>query len=100
MNYLIWNCRGGGARNFVANIKDIMRIYHLDFIAILEPRVSGHRVDTVIRRIGLVEGAQVEARVFSGGVWCLWRHHCPPIQVISSPNYCIHLRINYSYPNS
>lgn len=52
-------------------IKDIMRIYKLDFTTILEPRISRERADAVIRRIGLVKGATVEARGFAGGLWCL-----------------------------
>lgn len=71
MNSVVWNCRGVGAKNFPMMIKDIMRIYKLDFTTILEPRISRERADAVIRRIGLVKGATVEARGFSGGLWCL-----------------------------
>lgn len=99
MNGLIWNCRGAGSRNFPATIKDLMRIYHLDYIALLEPRVSGTRADDIIRRTGLVEVARIDARGFSSGVWCLWRPPCPPIQVISVSAHCIHLCVNFSSPN-
>lgn len=71
MNSLIWNFRGAAERNFPSLVKDTMRIYNLDFIDILEPRVSGQRADEIIRRTGLVEGARIDARGFSGGVWCL-----------------------------
>lgn len=99
MNSLVWNCRGAGARTFPASVKDLMRIYRLDFIAILEPRVSGSHTDDIIRRTGLHQGARVEARGFAGGIWCLWRHSCPPIQVISFSNFCVHLCVNPASPN-
>lgn len=59
MNSLIWNYRGAGGKNFSALIRDLMRIYHLDFIAILEPRISGSHADDVIKRIGLQESSKV-----------------------------------------
>lgn len=43
-------------------------MYQLDFIAILEPRISGDRVAAVIQKIGLLEGARVDAQGFSGGI--------------------------------
>lgn len=73
MNSMIWNVRGAGGRSFANVIKDYIRIYKMDFIAILEPRVSGQTVDRIIQKIGLVEGATVDACGFSGGIWCLWR---------------------------
>lgn len=73
MNSLIWNCRGAGGRNFANFVKDLINIYHLDFVAILEPRISGYSADKVIQKIGLVEGARVDDSGFSGGIWCLWK---------------------------
>lgn len=67
MNALIWNCRGAGGQSFSSMVKDYCRMYHLDFVAILEPRISGSRADEVIRRMGLIEGARVEAQGFAGG---------------------------------
>lgn len=71
MNCLIWNCRGAGGANFPALMKDYMGVYQFYFIALLEPRISGARADEAIKRIGLNEGARVEAQGFAGGIWCL-----------------------------
>lgn len=71
MSCLIWNCRGVGGRNFPTTIKVYVRMYHLDFVALLEPHISGPRADSVIRKIGLIEGVCVEAQGFAGGLWCL-----------------------------
>lgn len=97
MNSLIWNCRGAGGRNFASTIRDFLSLYQLDFVAILEPRISGDTADKVINRIGLLEGARIEARGFSGGIWCLWRSNFMAVNVVSSPRYCVHLKMN---PNS
>lgn len=98
MNCLIWNCRGAGGRSFHNLIRDCIRIYRLDFVDILEPRISGNTADKVVKRIGLSEGIRVEANGFSGGIWCLWKSQCPPIRVLSTSRYCIHLIANKNSP--
>lgn len=71
MNSMIWKCRGAGGITFASMIKDFLTIYQLDFVAILEPRISGVRSDKVIQIIDLVEGARVDAQGLPGGIWCL-----------------------------
>lgn len=99
MNYLFWNCRGAGGREFPALIRDSARIYKLDMVAILEPQVSGDRADQIIKSLGFASSLKVDARGFSGGLWCLWRTSCPPIQVHSTSNFCIHLHVQANTPN-
>lgn len=80
MNSLIWNCRGAGGRNFANFVKDLINIYHLDFVAILEPRISGYSADKVIQKIGLVEGARVDVvasqEAFGASGKQLYAYHC------------------------
>lgn len=52
----------------------------------------------VINRIGLIEGARVEARGFSGSIRCLWKSNFIAINVVSTSRYCIHLKMNQSSP--
>lgn len=99
MNSTIWNCPGAGGRNFSNLIRDYMRIYKLDFIAILEPRISGSTADRAINKIGLVEGARVDACGFSGGIWCLWKSNTMPISIVYTSRYCIHLKVNPNSPS-
>lgn len=96
---MIWNYRGAGGRSFANLIRNYMRTYQFDFIAILEPRVSGHTTDRIIQKIGLVEGAKVDACGFFGGIWCLWKSNIMPISIISSLRYCIHLNITPNSPS-
>lgn len=76
----------------------MIRIFNLDFIAILEPRISGVRADRVIQKIGFVEGARIDACGFSGGIWCLWRSNFIPVDVISKSQFFIHLKMNPNTP--
>lgn len=78
---------------------DFLTIYHLDFVAVLEPRISGANADNVIQRIGLVEGARIDARGFSGGIRCLWKSNFMAASVISTNRYCIHLKLNPNSPS-
>lgn len=71
-----------------------MKIYHLDFIAVLETRVSGDKADVIIRKIGVQEGFRVEAQGFSSGIWYMWKDSCPFIYVVASSRCCIHLKVN------
>jgi hypothetical protein len=100
MNCLVWNCRGAGGRFFPSLIRDYIKIYHIDFIAILETRISGIKAEKVIKKIGMDKCAKVEAIGFSGGIWCLWKSSCPPITVIASSRYCIHLKVNGNAPSA
>lgn len=68
MNYLIWNCRSAGGRNFHNLVRDCIRICRLDFVALLEPIISGATADKVVQKIGLSEGVRVEAIGFSWGI--------------------------------
>lgn len=72
-----------------------MEIYHIDYIVVMETRTSGPKVDSIIRKIGLYDGFRVKAYGFSDGIWCMWKMSCPPISVISSSRYCIHLKVNH-----
>lgn len=76
MKCVVWNCRGAGGSSFPTIVKDYMRVYGLDFIAILEPKINGDRATAVIRKTGLFEGTKVEARGFFGGLWHMWKHTC------------------------
>lgn len=97
MNCLIWNCTGAGGRLFSSFVKDLINIYHLDFVAILEPRISGSTANRVIQRIGLIKGARVDVSGFSGGIRCLWKRNFMLATLVASSRYCIHLKMN---PNS
>lgn len=98
MNGVFWNCRGAGKKRFPGLVRDYVRMYHLNFVAILEPRISGSQADHVVHRIGLGGSIRVEARGFSGGIWCLWNPAAINISVLAREEFCIHLKVNPSTP--
>ncbi|KAJ1436770.1 ribonuclease H [Sesbania bispinosa] len=59
---------GAGAKRFAGLIRDLERMYHLKFIALLEPRISGSKVENAIKRMGFSGGVRMEAQGFSGGI--------------------------------
>lgn len=73
-------------------------MHHLNFVAILEPRISGQRSEDVCRRIGLQGCVRVEASGFSGGIWCLWNPARINISVVATTTDCVHLAINHNTP--
>ncbi|KAJ1379912.1 hypothetical protein SESBI_46471 [Sesbania bispinosa] len=40
---------GAGAKIFLGLIRDLSRMYHLNFVSLLEPRISGSKVDKTIK---------------------------------------------------
>lgn len=52
MNFLTWNCYDVGGLNFPSLVKDYVKMYNLDFLMLLKPRISGARDYDVIRKIG------------------------------------------------
>ncbi|XP_057452371.1 uncharacterized protein LOC130744196 [Lotus japonicus] len=94
MNWLIWNCRGAGKKNFVSFVKDCTRIYNLGFVAILEPRIGNFRADQVIKRLGFECVVKADPVGYSGGIWCCWKPSVISIRVINVSRHCIHLHVD------
>lgn len=59
----------------------------MDFLAILEPRISGPRADEAIRRTGLVEVAPIEAVFFSGSSGVCGVHPVPQFKFYPFLNF-------------
>ncbi|KAK7265229.1 hypothetical protein RJT34_32845 [Clitoria ternatea] len=87
------NCRGACAKRFPMIMKYLARTYKMGFIAILEPKISGEKVDLVTKRIGFLGVQKVDAVGFSGGIWCLWNGSSWAVDFIKASTQCIHLRI-------
>jgi hypothetical protein len=91
MNCFIWNCRVAGGKYFSNIVRDCTKMYSIDFLVILEPRISGERANSVIESLGFDSKAKVDAIGYSGGIWCLWKFSSVNITIISSSLYAIHL---------
>ncbi|KAJ1441395.1 Ribonuclease H-like superfamily [Sesbania bispinosa] len=61
---------------------------------LLEPRVSGKRADSIIRKCGFQFNYRVDASGFSGGIWILWNDTNSRVEVISNHPQFVHLKIS------
>ncbi|KAL4333154.1 hypothetical protein GQ457_07G014860 [Hibiscus cannabinus] len=64
-------------------------------VALFEPRISGSRASSVIRKLGFPKSFRVEAHGFSGGIWILWKEELV-VQVLQISNQYVHMRVRFS----
>ena len=72
LKLMVWNVRGAGNRHFLNELKEHLREYKPQVLAILETHISGNRADEVCQRSGFDIWHRVEAQGFQGGIWLLW----------------------------
>lgn len=83
MRVLAWNCRGAGCPNTVRTILQLIRDHSPTILFLMEPRVSSTKAKRIIRNTHYTHVAVVEARGFSGGLWCMWDAHSVKVRIIS-----------------
>lgn len=84
-----WNVRGAGKTECACTIKDLKKIYAIDVLAVLEPRIGGSRALNIAKSLGFSCYHIVDATGFSGGVWLLWNGPSVSLQVISHSSQTI-----------
>ncbi|XP_028788193.1 uncharacterized protein LOC114744170 [Neltuma alba] len=91
---------GAGSRSFPILIRDIVKKFQVDILCLEEPRVSGKRADSVVKRLGFSHWIRVEASGYSGGIWLLWNNTEFSVTYICSSAQFIHCKVsNRSNPN-
>ncbi|KAI9108411.1 hypothetical protein K1719_020602 [Acacia pycnantha] len=93
MKFIVWNSRGATSKSFGAVLKDIRFRYRLDFVVILEPRISGIQENKVIRSWGFKHWCRMEAEGYSGGIWIVWEREDLSLDVLVKEDQFIHCRI-------
>lgn len=66
-----WNYRGAGGKAFPNIIKDMVRKYKIDILCLMEIKISGHRADCIVKKLGFTHWIRVEATSFVGRIWVL-----------------------------
>ncbi|XP_028776836.1 uncharacterized protein LOC114733531 [Neltuma alba] len=66
------NMQGAGSRSLPRLLEDLKKKHELKFLALLEPRQKSARVNKLARRLRFQNFDFVDARGFSGGIWCFW----------------------------
>ncbi|KAI9081418.1 hypothetical protein K1719_036564 [Acacia pycnantha] len=72
--------------------------YKADIFVILEPRISGTKADSVIRKLGFHNSHRVEASGFSGGIWILWSSKVD-INILTNQVQFVHMNVSYASQN-
>ncbi|CAN1187241.1 Putative ribonuclease H protein At1g65750 [Linum perenne] len=71
-NIFSWNCRGAASKSFITAFKSYANIVNFSIAVIVEPKISGHKAEKVIWKMGFASSFRSDAIGFSGGVWLLW----------------------------
>lgn len=87
--FLIWNVRRAAKRHFARSIRDLVRLHHIQVLAILEPQISGDRALATINRLGFDHYYVVDAYGFLGGLWFLWHDLEVHFQIVECSHHSI-----------
>lgn len=88
------NCRGAGNKDFLREIRDLMRNYNPTIVVQIEPLISGSRATEVCDKLGKSYWIRSEVDGFSGGVWLLWDGDSVKIELLNVHESFIHVEVN------
>lgn len=88
-----WNCRGAGSREFVREMKEMVKEHMPPNIVLMEPRISGDTADDVCMRLGKNKQIQFEAFRFSDGLWILWDDEAIDLRLRQADRFFLHLGV-------
>ncbi|GMJ01488.1 hypothetical protein HRI_003818000 [Hibiscus trionum] len=70
---IFWNAQRVLGSDFLRYFKLMVKVQQPNIVAVVEPHISGIKVDNFIRFSGFDSSYRVEATCFSGGIWVLWK---------------------------
>lgn len=71
MKSLFWNYCCARGKTFSNLMHDLIMIYGLQLVALVEPRISGAYSNLVVNKVGVDGAFHVNAHGFSKGIWYL-----------------------------
>lgn len=69
---MFWNFWGVRSKNTLLHLGDMVRMYRLEVVALLETRVNSWTIEKWLGNFGLNKLVAVKAVVFAGGIWLIW----------------------------
>lgn len=90
MDFLIWNIRGGGSKDFLRNIRELIRLYKPCVLVLVETRVQDSNAENLLTRIGYPNHTKVSTLGFAGGIWLLWKGDIVSVDVIVANEQVVH----------
>ncbi|GMI63330.1 hypothetical protein HRI_000002300 [Hibiscus trionum] len=94
-----WNVQGCADRKFIQATKQFLRDNRPVIVVFVEPRISGHRAESVIAALGFPHSHRVEAAGFSGGIWVAW-YDLVSVSIVITHFQFIHFRITHKASRS
>lgn len=89
MSIFIWNCQGAGSPAFLSAFRFLLDKHKPNLVVLLEPRISGSKANSFIRKSRISNSHRVEANGFSGEIWLLWNNDWT-IQVLYNDRQLMH----------
>lgn len=68
MNIATWNVRWASNARFRLNVQDLVNLYHLDILVILEPKIGDQCAEHVISQVGFPRHFRVDSTGLSEGL--------------------------------
>lgn len=96
LKILFWNPRGAGSDDFRSAVYDLVKINHVDVLAICEPRVQFSQAKKSLLDLGFTDFKIIEARGFSGGLWLLWDKNKVGLDYMDSSSQSISMKVQLS----
>lgn len=90
---MCWNCRGAGNRDFLCEMKELLKEHRPSIMVLLEPRISGDIEDEVCRKLGKKRWLRLEAAGFSGGIWVMWEDEEIGVRLKKVNKFFLHLEV-------
>lgn len=88
-----WNVRGAGSKEFMREMKEIMKAHRPMVVILLEPRISGAAADVVRKEMGKGRWIRSEAVGFSGRIWVPWNENEISLKLRYSDRFFLHLEV-------
>lgn len=90
---LVWNVQGAGSREFMAVLREVVRIHKPTVLALVETHMGGAHAQKVASILGYNGHTREDAQGFSGGIWLYWRSELVTVGPIARSNQYITVEI-------
>lgn len=90
MNFILWNSKGAGNKNFRRHAIDMIQTYKPSIMAVVEPRISGATARKVLRSLRMPKSHVAEPEGFDGGICLSWEESILSVDVLFSSSQMVH----------
>ncbi|XP_061354598.1 uncharacterized protein LOC133299173 [Gastrolobium bilobum] len=82
-------------KQFKSTFCRFCRKHKVGLAAILEPRVSGIKASSIIRRLGFTNHFVVDAHGFAGGIWVVWNNNDVKLSLLGKHDQFIYCWVEF-----